>query len=385
MLSSNSENPIINSYNRANITFSHGLGSELYDCRGQRYIDFLAGIAVLTLGHSDPSLLEVLTNQSQKLIHVSNLFWNEPAIELGRKLRNTLGWGQSFFCNSGTEANECAIKLARRWGNESGRYKIISAFNSFHGRTYGALAATGQANKSSMFQPLPEGFYFADFNDLDSFAKLVDGETAAVILEPIQGEGGIIPADINFLLGIRELCDRQGCLLIFDEIQCGMGRTGKMWSYQGVNNLKPDILTTAKGLGGGLPIGACIAAQRVADVLKPGEHGSTFGGGPLVTKVAGHICDRLDSSFLKTVISKGELIVAKLSSCLKVKVVRGCGLMIGVVLHEDNAVDIATKVLSKGLIVNAVRPNVIRLTPALNISTELLNEGLAILSEVIEN
>jgi acetylornithine/N-succinyldiaminopimelate aminotransferase len=285
---------LLNSYNRSNIVFEHGIGSELFDKNGNRYIDLLAGIAVLTLGHSHPKIISAINSQSNKLIHVCNLFHNEPAINLAKYLTRSVGEDYKvFFCNSGTEANECAIKLARRWGGLRGKFKILSAHNSFHGRTYGSLAATGQSSKSDLFHPLPSGFNFADYNNLESFREKVDEETAAIILEPIQGEGGIVVGENDFLIGIKKLCEESGCLLIFDEIQCGMGRTGSIWNFERLG-IKPDILTSAKGLGGGLPIGACIISDIVASTINPGEHGSTFGGGSLVTHVALEIFKSID-------------------------------------------------------------------------------------------
>ena len=375
--------PIMATYTRPDLVFDSASGSEVFDSMGRRYIDFLAGIAVVSVGHSHVEVVEVVKHQAARLIHVSNLFWSDPARRLSQQLEDSVGLGvKVFFANSGTEAIECAIKLARKWGYPRNRHKIICAENGFHGRTMGALAATGQPDKSKYFRPLLGGFEFGVYNDLASFEKLIDEETAAVLVEPIQGEGGVIPGTQEFLEGLREVCDRQEALLIFDEIQCGVGRTGHFWGFQGYG-VVPDLFTSAKGLGNGFPIGACVAKEEIAASFQPGDHGSTFGGGPLVCAVASKVVELVNSGLIESVRESGEALRGLLQALPGVKEVRGAGLMLGVVLDRPIAKEIAQVALSKGLIINGVRPDTIRITPPLTISDELLREGVEILRKCL--
>ena len=255
------ETAVMNTYGRFPVTFVSGRGCELYDQEGRRYLDCLGGIAVVAAGHANPEIAAAISAQALKLVHISNLFWNEPMLELAARLRQSAGgWGRVFFCNSGAEANECAIKLVRKHGHP-GRYKIICAAGGFHGRTLGALAATGQPAKWEGFRPLPEGFVHVPFNDLSAFEAAMDEQTAAVLVEPVLGEGGVLPATRGFLTGLRELCTRRGAALVFDEVQTGMGRSGEWWAFQSYQ-VRPDIFTAAKGLANGLPIGASRASSR---------------------------------------------------------------------------------------------------------------------------
>ena len=275
---------VMNTY-APSLTLVQGKGCKVTSADRMQYLDFTGGIAVQATGHCHPKVVEAIQNQAQTLVHSSNLFYNPNQCLLAKKLSELGLGGKAFFCNSGAEANEAAIMLARLWGHESGRYEVIAMRNSFHGRTLATLAATGQSKVQKGFDPLPVGFRFATFNDIESVRALVNDKTVAVMLEAVQGEGGVLPATEEFMQGIRALCDEKGLLMICDEVQCGMGRTGKWfaWQHYGV---KPDVFTLAKALGGGLPIGAMLASRKLSDVFTPGAHGSTFGGNPLATAAA---------------------------------------------------------------------------------------------------
>lgn len=384
--------PLINTYNRAEVILVKGQGCELFDVEGKRYLDCLAGIAVVSAGHSNPQIVEAVCEQARKLTHVSNLYWTEPMACLAIELQRITGWGRSFFANSGAEANECAIKLARKWAKSVssvtsdspyGKFKIICAEKSFHGRTLKTLAATGQPAKWKGFEPLPQGFVHCPLNDLEAFEAAIDGETAAIMLEPIQGESGISPATEGFLRGIRALCDKFKLALIFDEIQCGMGRTGSWWAFQQLG-VKPDIFTTAKALGNGLPIGACIAEEPFASAFGAGDHGSTFGGNPIAAQAALATIRYLDSKgVLSKVSRKSELFKKLLNGLPGVKEIRGSGLMLAVALEIPEAKAIASACLDGGLLINAIGDDCLRLTPPLVISESEIEEACGILKGVL--
>ena len=274
-------------YSRNPVEFVRGEGTRLWDVEGNEYLDFLAGISVVQIGHCHPALVEAVTAQAARLMHVGNLYYTEPAMTLSGRLSELSLGGKVLLSNSGTEAVECALKLARRH-RAGGGFVVVEG--GFHGRTMGALSATPQEAKQAPFAPLVPGFHVVPRDDPAALAEAVDGDTAAVLLEPIQGESGIHPLADEVLLAAREACDRHGALVIFDEIQCGMGRTGELWAWQGAG-VRPDVMTVAKGLGGGLPIGACVTTPELADVLQPGDHGSTFAGGPVITTAAGAVLD----------------------------------------------------------------------------------------------
>ena len=360
--------PIMKTYGRFETVFVNGDGALLFDDSGREYIDCLAGIAVVSAGHANSFIADAVNAQMRRLVHVSNLFWNEPMARLAYKLQNsTGGWGRVFFANSGAEANESAIKLVRKWAGPK-RFKILCAEGSFHGRTLGALAATGQPLKWKGFEPLPAGFIHLPFNDFPAFEEAVDSETAAIMLEPIQGERGVVPASKDFLPAIRDLCTKKNIALIFDEVQSGMGRTGKWWAFQNYG-IKPDIFTTAKALANGLPMGACIADEPFASSFTPGDHASTFGGGAVAAVAAEATMDYLlKENLIEAAEAKGELFKSLLSSHDKIKEVRGMGLMLGAVLKEETAQQITSALLEAGVIVNAVMPDVIRITPPLVIT-----------------
>ncbi len=383
---------IINTYNRQpGITpcLVKGQGSYVWDDQGKKYLDLLGGLAVNVVGHCHPRVVEAVCSQVAQLSHTSNLYYTGPQAELAAELiRGLKNGGKVFFANSGAEANEAALKMVRK--HKPGRYKVITAERSFHGRTMGALSATGQAKYRKPFEPLPEGFKYALFNDLPSFEALVDDQTAAIMIEPIQGEGGVHVADQDFLIGLRRLCDRDGLLLVFDEVQCGMGRTGKLWAFEnwGVN---PDLLTAAKGLGGGLPIGALIALDSCKDLFQPGDHASTFGGNPVVCAAALAVLKIInEDGFLSAVIAKGESLM-KLFAGLGEKYPdlvsesRGIGLICALELKKPLAKEVQEQCTLQGLLINAIGETTLRLLPPLTVSLEELHVGMKVLDEILSS
>jgi acetylornithine/N-succinyldiaminopimelate aminotransferase len=365
------------------VTFVRGKGTELWDSEGKRYLDFLCGLAVTSLGHAHPAVADALDHQARTLLHVSNLFGNDVAPATAARIDRLLGGGgQVFFCNSGAEANECAIKLARKWGGR-GKYGVISAYGSFHGRTLATLHATGQPTKHEAFQPLPEGFRHVVLNDLDALEAAIAPEVAAVLLEPVQGEGGVIPATKEYFQGVRQLCDERGLLLIVDEIQTGLGRTGKWFGFEHFG-VRPDVVTLAKALGNGVPIGACWARRDVADAFEPGDHGSTFGGTPIATAAATAVLDelaRIDAPALAA--RQGARLADALAATAGVKEVRGYGLLLAAELDGHDAKQVNATLLERGLVANAVTPTSIRFAPPLTVSDDELAEAVAILAAVL--
>jgi predicted acetylornithine/succinylornithine family transaminase len=371
----------IGTYARAPVQFVRGSGTRLWDSDGNEYLDFLAGISVLNVGHCHPRVVAAVRDQAGMLTHAANLFYTAPAMELSRVLAESSLGGKVFLCNSGAEANEAAIKLARR-ARPGG--KILVLQEAFHGRTYGALSATPQESKQAPFAPLVPGFEVLA-KDPAALTAAVDEDTAAVLLEPIQGETGIHPLSDELLLAAREACDRAGAALIFDEIQTGMGRTGTLWAYE-QTPVVPDAMTSAKALGGGLPIGALITGPRLADVLQPGDHGSTFAGGPLVASAALEafaICSEPD--LLERVRLLGERLAAGLAELPAVASVRGRGLMVGIDLHEGiSATELAQRaLLEQRLVVNATGPATIRFEPPLIVTEPEIDEALGRLGELM--
>ena len=385
---------LMNNYGTPPVKFISGKGTLLLDEHGKEYLDFLSGLAVTSLGHSHPKIAEALANQAQTLLHVSNLFDTDPHLEVAKYLdeliRKETGIktpGRVIFQNSGAEANEAAIKLARKYQGP-GRHVVLSALRSFHGRTLATLAATGQPEKHQQFQPLPEGFRHAIWNDLESFSSLVDSSVGAILLEPVQGEGGVNPADPGFLKGIRDLCDENNVLLIMDEIQAGLGRTGKWFGFQHAG-IDPDIVTCAKALGNGVPIGAVWATEDVASTFNPGDHGSTFGGQPLAASAAREVLRtmiEIDAPLLAK--SRGEELTKLLNETAGIESVRGKGLLLAAelnseILKEHTGPEIARACLEAGLVVNGVTPTSLRLAPPLTVSSEELVRGVALLGEVL--
>lgn len=380
-------NYVLNTYSRFPLALVKGQGTYLWDANGKQYLDFVSGIAVCALGHSNQELIKVIKEQAQTLWHISNLYWNEPQVLLAEKLVNSTGLGKAFFCNSGAEANEAAIKLVRKYfyrKNEAGRNEIISFKKSFHGRTMGALTATGQDKYHEGFKPILPGFLYADYNNLSSVEALVSDKAAAIIVEPIQGEGGINSAQPGFLRGLRDICNREGILLIFDEVQTGLGRTGELWAYEHYG-IKPDILTLAKALGGGIPIGAMIASDEAATGFAPGDHAATFGGNPLSCAVANRVLDIIgQEEFLDNVSKMGSYLAKSLKDIGDSRIVdiRGRGLLIGVEFTYEVR-DLINLAVEKGLLLVAAGPNVVRFVPPLNVNEIEVNKAIAIFKDAL--
>lgn len=375
---------LLDTYPTPPVELVSGEGATVTDTDGNTYIDMLAGIAVNALGHAHPAVVDAVTAQVARLGHVSNLFGSQPVVEVAEALRARVGddTARVFFCNSGAEANEAAFKLARL----TGRRCILAAERGFHGRTMGSLALTGQPDKRAPFEPMPAGVEFFTYGDIEALEVLVQqdpGNTAAIILEPIQGETGVIPAPEGFLKAVRELCDAHGILFITDEVQTGVGRTGDFFAFQHEGVL-PDVITMAKGLGGGLPIGATIARGKAATLFTPGSHGTTFGGNPVACAAAGAVLEAIDEDFLAEVRRKGQLLIDAASQIPGVTQVRGRGLMLGVVLDEAVAKLVVKHGLDQGLIVNAPGDDVIRLTPPLVITDDEIEEAMKRLAGAIE-
>jgi acetylornithine/N-succinyldiaminopimelate aminotransferase len=367
------------------VTFVRGEGSRLWDDAGRQYLDFLSGLAVTSLGHAHPAVAEAVCAQARTLLHVSNLYGTQPqrdvAITLDRLIDS--GPGRVFFCNSGAEANEAAIKLARKWAGP-GRFAVVSAYGSFHGRTLATLHATGQPTKHEPFQPLPEGFRHVAWRDLDALASALDPSVAAVLLEPVQGEGGVNAAGADYFRGVRALCDERGILMVVDEVQTGLGRTGRWFGFQHYD-IQPDIVTIAKALGNGVPIGACWARNEVAAAFVPGDHATTFGGQPLATAAARAVLATMESEQVTgRARQSGEYLTRLLEKVSGVRSVRGLGLLIAVELEDGKgAGPVAAAALDAGLVVNAVTPTALRLAPSLLVSEAEMDEAVAILDRAV--
>ena len=375
--------PLMTTFGSTPVTFVRGQGTELFDDSGVRYLDFLGGLAVTSLGHAYPPVADAIAEQAHKLVHVSNLFGNEHHAEVARTLDGLVGGGgQVFFTNSGAEANECAIKLARKWGGR-GRYQVISAFGSFHGRTLATLHATGQPEKHEAFQPLPEGFRHVAWMDVEALESAIDPSVVAVLLEPIQGEGGVNPATPGYFQDVRRLCDERGLLLMVDEIQTGLGRTGRWFGFQHFD-VTVDVVTMAKALGNGFPVGACWATAEVAEAFKPGDHGTTFGGQPLAMAAARATLDALQAQDAPgRARRQGDRLTDALLALPAVSSVRGMGLLLGAELSALDARVVASRALAAGLIVNAVRPTTLRFAPSLLVSDAEIDEAVTILAGVM--
>lgn len=380
---------LMDTYNRYPIMLVKGEGTRVWDSEGNAYLDFVAGIAVNSLGHCHPALVEAIKKQAETLIHCSNLYWNEKQIELAKMISENSFGGKVFFANSGAEANEGAMKLARKYASlkyGGKRYKIITAKNSFHGRTFGALTATGQEKYHKGFGPLLAGFKYVPLNDIEALYEAVDDEVCAIMLEVIQGEGGIHEATPEYVKAVRKICDENDLLFILDEVQTGIGRTGKLFGYEHYG-VVPDIMTLAKGLGGGFPIGAIVAKEDKA-VFKPGDHASTFGGNPLACAAGIAVLNEVTKDgFLESVDKKGKYFREGLETLQKkhkvMKEIRGKGLMVGCELNLEDASEIVLKALEKGLLINSVSYNVLRFVPPLIVREEEIDEALQILDDVL--
>src|ERR1700719_2105573 len=364
---------------RLPVTFVRGKGCIVYDDSGREYLDLVAGIAVNLLGHAHPDVVAAVTAQANTLIHTSNLYYTQPQVELAQRLVALSFPSRVFLCNSGAEANEAAIKIARKWGtrNRDGAFEIITTTGSFHGRTLAAVTAGGQHKYSDPFKPLPEGFVHVAFNDVDALKEATGERTVAVMLEPVMGEIGVIPAAPGYLKAVRSWCDERDLLLILDEVQTGLGRTGRWFAYQH-DAITPDVMTLAKGLGGGLPIGACLAAPR-ADVFEPGDHGSTFGGNPLACAAALAVLEVIErDGLVGHAAEMGEMLHGALED-LGAKEVRGRGLMQAIEFDDARAKPLQQACLDAGLVVNAVDDHTVRFVPPLIITAAEIDRAQAVL------
>lgn len=387
-LKQGAEQYLMGTYARQPISIVRGRGSKVYDLEGREYIDFVGGIAVNLLGHGHPDLVLAIQRQAAQLIHTSNLYYTEPQVKLAQVLVEHSFADKAFFCNSGAEANEAAIKLARRYSHDTygaGRFEIVTMKNSFHGRTMATLTATGQDKVQKGYEPLVPGFSYVPFNHLAALEEAVTDKTAAVMLEPIQGEGGVHVADRDYLKAVRELCTQKDVLLIFDEVQTGMGRTGTLFAYEQLG-VQPDIMTLAKGLGGGVPIGACLATDAVAKAFGPGSHASTFGGNPLACAAALAVLRvLLEGRLLEQARHMGDYLGKGLADCKDrhrvVRDVRGLGLLQGIEVEMD-ARTVVGDCLRRGLLVNATGEHVLRFVPPLIITQREIDRLLDVLSQI---
>lgn len=377
-------------FKRFDFIAREGHDSYIVDEEGREYLDFMAGIAVNSAGHCNKKVVQAIIDQCNQIMHASNYFYTEPQARLAKLICDSIGMEKIYYQNSGAEANEVMIKLARKYGKDNfgpNRYKIVTAKNSFHGRTLATLAATGQPGTpiQNNYDPMIPGFSYAEFNDLESFEAACDEDTIAVMVEPVQGEGGVIPATKEFLTGLRELCDRKNMLLLFDEVQTGWGRTGSLMGFMGYG-VKPDAVSMAKAMGGGMPIGAMCTSAKLAFTFGPGAHGSTYAGNPVACAASyAQIKEIIDNKLSDNSNIVGEYFREKLRNLPCVKEVRGRGLMIGVEFTKDIATDIKYNSADAGLLITAVRPTVIRLVPPLNVSKEECDKAYDILLDVINN
>ena len=369
---------IMHTYGRVDVALVKGKNARAWDTEGKEYIDFTSGIGVNALGYSDPAWAAAVAKQAGEIQHLCNYYYSPENTALAEALIKASGMAKAFFCNSGAEANECAIKIARKYGEKRGANKIITLKNSFHGRTLTTLAATGQEAFHKDFLPLTEGFLYAEGNNLDSVKALLGADVCGVLLETVQGEGGVVPMEKVFVQGLRKLCTEADALLMIDEVQTGVGRTGYFYSYQGYDIL-PDVATSAKGLAGGLPMGACLAGEKVKDLLGPGMQGSTFGGNPVACAGAREVVKRVsDPEFLE-----GDYLRERLSALPQVEAVRGQGLMLGVLLKQGDAHEVLVKCAEEGLLVLTAK-ELVRFLPPLTISRADMDAGLALFQKVLQ-
>ncbi len=374
---------ILHTYGRVDAALVKGQNARAWDVEGKEYIDFTAGIGVNALGYSDPEWAAAVADQAGKIQHLCNYYYSPENTALAQELSEASGMAKAFFCNSGAEANECAIKVARKYGEKRGAYKIVTLVNSFHGRTLTTLAATGQESFHQLFTPLTEGFEYAQAGDLAGVEKLLDGSVCAVMMEMVQGEGGVIPMEEDFVKGLAQLCKEKDVLLLIDEVQTGVGRTGTFYAYQGYG-IQPDVVTTAKGIAGGLPMGACLVSEKLGDILTPGMNGSTFGGNPVACAGARVVVRRVsDPAFLQSVKEKGAYLKEKLEAMPQVEYVRGRGMMIGVKVKGKDSHDVLVDCAKAGLLILTAK-DLVRFLPPLTITQKDMDEGLAIFQKVLE-
>ena len=376
----NADRTLIPAYGRTPIVFTRGEGVWLYDREGRSYLDCLTGLAVVAVGHANPRVAEAASVQLSELVHVSNIFYTEPMVTLAGRLTTLSGLDRAFFANCGATANETAIKLARRYAQEkhgAHRYEVVSLLDSFHGRTLATLAATGQPGKQQTFEPLPPGFHQVPPGDIDALGEAVTDRTAAVMVETTQGEGGVVPLSAHYLQEVREMCSRRGTLMIIDDVQAGIGRTGHMFSWQGLG-FEPDIATVAKALANGLAIGVCLAREEVATAFRPGDHGTTFGGGPVPCAAACAVLDEIaERDLLANCLARSRQFAEGLEALDGVKKVRGRGLLLAAVLEGEWAAAATQRALQLGLVVNNVRADAVRFAPPLTITPEETTEAIS--------
>ena len=379
---------LMQTYTRQPLAIARGRGTKVYDFEGREYLDFVGGIAVNILGHGHPDLVQAIQRQAAQLIHTSNLYYTDPQVKLAQVLVDHSFADKVFFCNSGAEANEAAVKLARRYSHDkygAGRFEIVTMKNSFHGRTMATLTATGQDKIQKGYEPLLPGFHHVAFNSLEELTEAVTDKTAAIMLEPIQGEGGVHVADREYLRQVRDLCTKRDVLLIFDEVQTGMGRTGTLFAYEQLG-VQPDIMTLAKGLGGGMPIGACLATDSVAQAFSPGSHASTFGGNPLACAAGVAVCRvLLEGQVLDQARQMGEYFAKGLADCKErhrvVREVRGLGLLRGMELAMEGTV-VVSECLARGILINGTSAHVLRFVPPLIISQPDIDRLIETLGQI---
>lgn len=380
--------PIMPNFGPPKVMFVRGQGTELWDADGRRYLDFLGGLAVVALGHAHPEVADAIAAQARTLLHVSSIFATEHAWHVAREIDKLIGdgqpaGGQVFFCNSGAESNEAAIKLARKWAGH-GRFGVVTTYGSFHGRTLATLAATGQPTKHEPFAPMPEGFRHVALNDIDALEAAIDDTVAAILLEPIQGEGGVNPATMEYLQAARRLADERNLLLMFDEVQTGFGRTGRWFGFHHYD-VKADVVCLAKAMGNGMPIGALWARADVAAAFVPGDHGSTYSGQPMATAAVRKVLEIMQRDDLANrAAAMGASLTAKLAALDGVVSVRGAGLILAAELERHNGGEVAAACLEAGLVVNGITPTALRLTPPLTVSDAEIDEALGILAAVLK-
>ena len=380
------DNSLMPTYAHFPVSIEKGNGATFVDSEGNDVIDFGSGIGVNSLGYNNQGWIKAVTEQLSKVQHTSNLYYNSTVAEYAEMLTKKTGFNRVFLCNSGAEANECAIKLARKYSFDKygeNRYNIITLVNSFHGRTMATITATGQEHYHKFFNPFVQGFKYAESGNTEQFLEMADDTVCAIILEIVQGEGGVVPTDFEYLKTIEKVCKEKDILLIIDEVQTGMGRTGKLFAYEHAG-ISPDVVTSAKGIGNGLPMGACLCTEKCANVLTAGTHGTTFGGNPVACAGAKYILNTLTDDFLNEVTEKGEYIRTKLAEIEEIKSVSGLGLMLGIELKTKNAGEIAKKCSENGLLILTAKTK-LRMLPPLVITKEEIDKGIAILKSFLED
>lgn len=385
-IKSQADNSLMPTYAHFPVSIEKGNGATFIDSEGNEVIDFGSGIGVNSLGYNNDGWINAVTEQLKKVQHTSNLYYNSTVAEYAEMLTAKTGFDRVFLCNSGAEANECAIKLARKYSFDKygeNRHNIITLVNSFHGRTMATITATGQEHYHKFFNPFVQGFKYAESGNTEQFLEMADDTVCAIILEIVQGEGGVVPTDFEYLKTVQKICKEKDILLIIDEVQTGMGRTGKLFAYEHAG-ISPDVVTSAKGIGNGLPMGACLCTEKCANVLTAGTHGTTFGGNPVACAGAKYILNTLTDDFLNEVAEKGEYIREKLAEIDEVKSITGLGLMLGIELKTKNAGEIAKKCSENGLLILTAKTK-LRMLPPLVISKEEIDKGIAILKSFLED